>query len=822
MVTDAAGVDRSRPLYEVVHNDKKRVAYFYDSDIGNYAYVTGHPMKPHRIRLAHSLVMNYGVYKFLEVYRAKPAVFMEMTQFHTDEYIDFLQKVTPDNMDSYQREQSKYNVGDDCPVFDGLFEFCGISAGGSMEGAARLNRNKCDIAVNWAGGLHHAKKSEASGFCYVNDIVLAIIELLRFNKRVLYIDIDVHHGDGVEEAFYTTDRVMTVSFHKYGEYFPGTGELRDIGIGTGKNYAVNFPLRDGIDDTSYKTIFEPVIDAVMKYYQPDAVVLQCGGDSLSGDRLGCFNLSMRGHSNCVDFVRSFGLPTLVLGGGGYTMRNVARTWAYETGRLVGVEMDAVLPYTEYYEYYGPDYELDVRASNMENANNYEYLEKIKIAVIENLKKTAPVPSVQMQDIPRQSMGMTDEEEAELDDLDEDENKDARVTQRQWEKNRQRTDEFDESDDEDIARANGLNYDGPPRRSILDYRNPNADFENDSGAITPTNGAAAAKKDDGDVEMDGDVIADAFDTAVKNRAAAEAAKETKETKEAKETTDDGDVAMEDADAAPIAAAEDKAAPAAEKKAETAEADAKASDKAEEKKAAAAEPPSKDADSADKAPAAEESAKKDDSGDVEMTDAAEETAAPVEAAAAAEPTATEAKADAAATDASAAADKAKKDEATAPAETADVAETDKAADAEKKEAAKEAEAPAKADTVAADAKKDEAAASAEANGASEKKEDAAAASSAADAPAKDDAMKGGDAAASSEKKEAAAEAETKKDDGATDAKADDKVDKEKPAAAAEEKEATATDGSKTDATTAVSSGAEEAAAAATDKPVKEEAA
>jgi histone deacetylase 1/2 len=91
-----------------------------------------------------------------------------MTQFHTDDYIDFLQKVTPDNMDSYMREQGKYNVGDDCPVFDGLFEFCGISAGGSMEGAARLNRQKCDVAVNWAGGLHHAKKCEASGFCYVN------------------------------------------------------------------------------------------------------------------------------------------------------------------------------------------------------------------------------------------------------------------------------------------------------------------------------------------------------------------------------------------------------------------------------------------------------------------------------------------------------------------------------------------------------------------------------------------------------------------------------------------------------------------------------
>ena len=301
----------------------------------------------------------------MRIQRAKPASKYEMTQFHTDEYIDFLSKVTPDNMDQFSKEQSRYNVGDDCPVFDGLFEFCGISAGGSMEGAARLNRNKCDVAVNWAGGLHHAKKSEASGFCYVNgklsngkitstrltllDIVLGILELLRFRQRVLYVDIDVHHGDGVEEAFYTTDRVMTVSFHKYGEYFPGTGELRDVGVGQGKYYAVNFPLRDGIDDVSYKSIFEPVIKSVMEWYRPEAVVLQCGGDSLSGDRLGCFNLSMRGHANCVNFVKSFNLPTMILGGGGYTMRNVARTWAYETSILLGEPIGPSLPYNDYYE-----------------------------------------------------------------------------------------------------------------------------------------------------------------------------------------------------------------------------------------------------------------------------------------------------------------------------------------------------------------------------------------------------------------------------------------------------------------------------------------
>lgn len=142
---------------------------------------------------------------------------------------------------------------------------------------------------------------------------------------------------------------MTVSFHKYGEYFPGTGELRDIGVSQGKYYAVNFPLRDGIDDVSYKSIFEPVISSVMEWYRPEAVVLQCGGDSLSGDRLGCFNLSMDGHANCVSFVKSFHLPTLIVGGGGYTMRNVARTWAFETGILVNERLGSQLPYNDYYE-----------------------------------------------------------------------------------------------------------------------------------------------------------------------------------------------------------------------------------------------------------------------------------------------------------------------------------------------------------------------------------------------------------------------------------------------------------------------------------------
>jgi len=124
--------------------------------------------------------------------------------------------------------------------------------------AKRITSGAADISINWAGGLHHAKKREASGFCYINDIVLGILELLRTYPRVLYIDIDCHHGDGVEEAFYTTDRVMTCSFHKFGEYFPGTGTQEDRGREKGMGYAINVPLKDGLNDDSFRSIYEPV------------------------------------------------------------------------------------------------------------------------------------------------------------------------------------------------------------------------------------------------------------------------------------------------------------------------------------------------------------------------------------------------------------------------------------------------------------------------------------------------------------------------------------------------------------------------------------
>jgi histone deacetylase 1/2 len=384
---------------------RQKVCYYYDSDVGNYYYGQGHPMKPQRIRMTHNLLLNYGMYRKLEIYRPYRAEYHEMTKFHSDEYIRFLKSIRPDNVADYGKQMQRFNVGEDCPVFEGMYEFFQIATGGSIAGAVKLNRGHTDIAINWSGGLHHAKKSEASGFCYVNDIVLAILEMLKYHDRILYIDIDIHHGDGVEEAFYTTDRVFTVSFHKYGEYFPGTGDLRDSGAGKGKNYSLNFPMRDGMDDFTYERCFKPIIKKVMEHYRPSAIVLQCGADSLTGDRLGCFNLTLKGHGMCVEYMKTFGLPMLLLGGGGYTIRNVARCWTYETAVALDCHEDLSneLPYNDYFEYFAPDFKLHIEKNNMTNQNDNVYLERCMEKLTENLRSMTHAPSVQMYERPEDSI-----------------------------------------------------------------------------------------------------------------------------------------------------------------------------------------------------------------------------------------------------------------------------------------------------------------------------------------------------------------------------------------------------------------------------------
>lgn len=352
-------------------------------------------MKPVRIRMTASLCLAYGLFDHMRYVRPPMATATETTTFHSDDYISFISTVLPANVHRYApRLVSQYGLtlNDDCPVFDGLWPFSQMSAGGSIAGAARLNERLCDVAINWSGGLHHAKRSAASGFCYVNDAVLAILELLKVHERVLYVDLDVHHGDGVEEAFYESPRVLCLSSHMFGNFFPGTGDVTDTGAGDGVGYSVNIPLKEGASGRTLTGMFFNVLETIMEQFNPSAVVCQCGADSIAGDRLGPWNVPIASHVRCVEAVISYGKPTLVLGGGGYTVRNVARCWTAQSAMLVQAEVSPSIPLHDYFEYYGPDYQLAVPVAAATDFNTPARLAHLRETITTNLRRYVRAPT----------------------------------------------------------------------------------------------------------------------------------------------------------------------------------------------------------------------------------------------------------------------------------------------------------------------------------------------------------------------------------------------------------------------------------------------
>jgi histone deacetylase HOS2 len=403
-----------------------KVSWHVNPEIEKHHFGHSHPMKPWRLTLAKGLIMSYGMHAAMDSYVPRQATKEEMEDFHSDEYLEYLQTAIPAPPDDWD-PKAKFNLGgSDCPIFEGLFNYCSMYSGASIDAARKLCNKEADIAINWSGGLHHAKKAEASGFCYVNDIVLAILQLLRTHPRVLYIDIDVHHGDGVEEAFWSTDRVMTLSFHKYDglNFFPGTGDLDRTGPDNegnpGSHHAVNVPLGDGIDDEQYEWLFKTIVGKCVDRFAPDAIVLQCGADSLAGDRLGRFNVQVQGHGACVSHCKSLGIPLLLVGGGGYTPRNVARAWAHETSIAIGADatLNPIIPmHTPYrshfrYDTIFPTLE-QILGEPRANKNTQKRLQEIVYSITEQLRFVKGAPSVQSSSIPPDLAGLKDEVEDRL-------------------------------------------------------------------------------------------------------------------------------------------------------------------------------------------------------------------------------------------------------------------------------------------------------------------------------------------------------------------------------------------------------------------------
>ena len=264
----------------------------------------------------------------------EPATRKELEIFHSADYLDVLELAN----------DGRFNVGwltmglgtGDCPVFEGVNEYGVLSTGATLTGAKEILSGDAQIAFNPSGGLHHAMAGRASGFCYINDVALGCLYLANNGRKVLYLDVDVHHGDGVQAACYDRDDVMTVSLHQTGQtLFPGTGFEDEIGKNAGRGYSVNVPLPPGTYDEIYINAFKNVVLPLIESYKPDVFVCQLGADGLLGDPLASFCLTNNAYVEVISELLKFDRPILATGGGGYNIENTVRAWSRAWATLCG-------------------------------------------------------------------------------------------------------------------------------------------------------------------------------------------------------------------------------------------------------------------------------------------------------------------------------------------------------------------------------------------------------------------------------------------------------------------------------------------------------
>jgi len=264
----------------------------------------------------------------------------ELETFHTPEYLDALRKAGTGELAPHDALAAGLGTPD-CPIFKDMYDYIALATGASVTGARLILEGKADIVFNPSGGFHHAQAGHAAGFCFLNDINLAALELANAGKRVLFLDIDVHHCDGVQDAFIGRRDIMTVSLHESGKtLFPGTGFETEIGSGLGEGYTLNVPLPVGTYDAAYERVFKDAVLPVIQKFAPDVIILELGMDALAGDPLAHLHLTNNTHADIVETLVEMDVPILATGGGGYHVENTVRGWALCWSVLCGEHQDA--------------------------------------------------------------------------------------------------------------------------------------------------------------------------------------------------------------------------------------------------------------------------------------------------------------------------------------------------------------------------------------------------------------------------------------------------------------------------------------------------
>ncbi len=311
--------------------------FFYHPRMLTYSFGLGHPLKPERLRRTIELLRSEA--PDLPVLDPGLANEDDVLRVHSAEFVEYVKQLSL--QPSLSPDQNNMGFSrHDTPPFEGMWESCLAYCGGAKK-AAEAVRDGADLAFSISGGLHHAKRSRASGFCILSDPALAVVILRERFKRVAYVDIDLHHGDGPQSIFFSDPSVLTLSIHQDGRtLFPGTGSADEEGADLS---SINIPLPPKTEGEAWLTAFTRVLDSAFKRFQPEAVVLQMGCDAHTKDPLGHLEVSVQHWLGAVAHVKAQGLPVTALGGGGYHLPNVPRMWVAGCLTLMGREFGPEIP-----------------------------------------------------------------------------------------------------------------------------------------------------------------------------------------------------------------------------------------------------------------------------------------------------------------------------------------------------------------------------------------------------------------------------------------------------------------------------------------------
>jgi acetoin utilization protein AcuC len=317
----------------------------YSEAFQKYDFGPTHPLRPTRLKLTFELMKAVSLLSSSNVKVSEPreASRQELLLFHKEEYLDLVKRVS--------KSGTGYLDMGDTPAFKGCYEASALGAGASLEAVDLVMSGRATHAMNIAGGLHHAHRNRASGFCIFNDPAISIAYLKqRYGmKRMLYLDVDAHHGDGVMYGFYSDPELLDIDFHEDGRHlFPGTGFTNEIGDGKASGLKINVPLSPFVDDETFLMLFNQIVPLAVRKFRPEIILLQCGADSHANDLLAHLQITTTSYREIAETMHNLAHEVaegrlVVFGGGGYNMANVARTWTLVASVLANYNVPDIIP-----------------------------------------------------------------------------------------------------------------------------------------------------------------------------------------------------------------------------------------------------------------------------------------------------------------------------------------------------------------------------------------------------------------------------------------------------------------------------------------------